>query len=77
MIDYGRLDRSIQFYEAKGFSRVELPWLVTKEISAITKPVEKTNGKLLVRIRFLLPLVSKVSYINTQKDFYQKVNIWV
>lgn len=42
MIDYGRLDRSIKFYEGKGFQRVEAPWTVTKNVSGITKP---ENGK--------------------------------
>lgn len=38
MIDYSRLDRSINFYSDKGFKRIESPWTVTKAVSAITKP---------------------------------------
>jgi hypothetical protein len=39
MIDYARLDRSLNFYEEAGFKRIELPWTVTKAISGITKPL--------------------------------------
>ncbi len=46
MIDYGRLDRSVSFYEQKGFSRIESPWTVTKEISAITKPPGKIDWEI-------------------------------
>lgn len=37
MIDYALLARALEFYTTKGFHRVESPWLVTKEISDITK----------------------------------------
>ncbi len=43
MIDYGRLYRSINFYELRGFVRVESPWVVTKELSSITKPYDKKD----------------------------------
>lgn len=54
MIDYKLIADSIDYYESKGFSRVESPWTVTKEVSAITKPEERIdfelvhNGKVLV-----------------------------
>ena len=54
MIDYGRLDRSIAFYEDKGFSRVEIPWLVTKEISAITKPDDKKEWEVIGKNKVLV-----------------------
>jgi hypothetical protein len=54
MIDYGRLDRSIAFYEDKGFSRVEIPWLVTKEISAITKPDDKNEWEVIGKNKVLV-----------------------
>lgn len=38
MIDYARLDRSLNFYQEFGFERIESPWTVTKAISNITKP---------------------------------------
>jgi seryl-tRNA synthetase len=43
MINYGRLDRSIQFYENLGFQRIESPWTVTKQVSDITKPKDKKD----------------------------------
>ena len=54
MINYKLLNDSIEYYEEKGYSRVESPWTVTKEISSITKPDDKMdfelvhNGKVLV-----------------------------
>jgi len=48
MIDYGRLDRSLSFYQEKGFSRIESPWTVTKEISGITKPKDKTEIEIIM-----------------------------
>lgn len=55
MIDYGIISDSIDFYEVKGFSRVEVPWTVTKGISDITKPLGAgdfelvhNDGKVLV-----------------------------
>lgn len=38
MIDYGVIHDSLAYYEARGYKRVELPWLVTDEISQITRP---------------------------------------
>lgn len=38
MIDYSLISDSIDFYELRGFKRVESPWLVTEAISSITKP---------------------------------------
>ena len=38
MIDYSRLNNSIEFYETRGFKRIESPWTVTRPVSQITKP---------------------------------------
>lgn len=38
MIDYEMIGDASRFYSAKGFARVESPWLVTKEIADITTP---------------------------------------
>jgi len=38
MINYGIIDDSTEFYEGKGFIRIESPWTVTPQISGITKP---------------------------------------
>jgi hypothetical protein len=54
MIDYGRIDRSINFYENCGFSRIESPWTVTKEISGITKPEGKTDWEILGKNKVLV-----------------------
>lgn len=46
MIDYGRLDRSINFYETRGFSRIESPWTVTEAISNVTNPKDTVDWKI-------------------------------
>jgi seryl-tRNA synthetase len=38
MIDYKLLNDSIIYYENKGFSRIETPWLVTEAVDSITRP---------------------------------------
>lgn len=38
MINYGIIDDSIEFYQQRGFKRIESPWTVTPAISGITKP---------------------------------------
>jgi hypothetical protein len=43
MINYGRLDRSISYYELHKFKRIESPWTVSEKISNLTKPIESTN----------------------------------
>ena len=54
MIDYSILDASVKYYSDKEFQRVEVPWTVSKSISALTKPEDKIdyelvhNGKVLV-----------------------------
>ena len=54
MINYLNLHNSIEYYESKGYKRIESPWTVTPQISAITKPKDcidyelKHNKKVLV-----------------------------
>lgn len=38
MIDYQKIADSVKFFEAAGYTRIEAPWWVSKEISGITKP---------------------------------------
>jgi hypothetical protein len=38
MISYKFLDESLSFYEDKGYRRIETPWLVSPQVSAITRP---------------------------------------
>jgi hypothetical protein len=47
MINYDILGKSVGFYEAKGFQRVEAPWTVTKQVSDITRPPDKREFQLL------------------------------
>jgi hypothetical protein len=46
MIDYNLISRSIEFYEKKGFNRIEAPWTVTEYIDGITKPEGRTSFQL-------------------------------
>jgi hypothetical protein len=46
MINYQYIQNSIEFYESKGFSRVESPWTVTEAIDNITKPKDKISFQL-------------------------------
>ena len=41
MIDYGKIDNAIRFYEEKGYIRLEAPWWVSQEIMDITKPADQ------------------------------------
>jgi len=54
MINYKLIDRSITYYEAHGFKRIESPWTVSKAIDDLTRPEGvipyqlKHNDKCLV-----------------------------
>lgn len=55
MINYNIIAQSIEFYEKKGFIRLEAPWWVSKDIMSITAPLNhendyfvSTNNKFLV-----------------------------
>lgn len=54
MIDYARIQRSIDFYETAGFKRIESPWTVTKPISAITKPRDRKDWEILNKEKVLV-----------------------
>lgn len=43
MINYLRLGKSLEFYEKKGYKRVEAPWWVPKGIMDITSPQENLS----------------------------------
>lgn len=47
MIEYGIISESIDFYTQHGFSRIESPWTVTKEVSEITKPLGAREFQLV------------------------------
>ena len=53
-VNYKILDRSIDFYESRGYKRVESPWLISEGISDMTRPsfaaqyvVHKEGGNVL------------------------------
>ena len=55
MINYKLIDDAHKHYEKFGFTRVEVPWTVTKEVADITRPKNAKdfqliheNGKVLV-----------------------------
>jgi len=47
MINYAILDESLKYYGSQGFQRIELPWMVSEEIDAITRPEDKIPFKLV------------------------------
>ena len=54
MIDYARLDRSLNFYQEFGFERIESPWTVTKAVSNITKPPGGKDWEILGKDKVLV-----------------------
>lgn len=56
-IDYRLLGKAIDYYEALGYKRIEVPWWVTADIANVTKPVgvpESNNYRLSVNGKCLL-----------------------
>jgi len=47
MIDYQKIQDSIEFFTNIGYTRIESPWTVTKAISAITKPSDREDFQLV------------------------------
>lgn len=43
MIDYNLIAAAIDFYANKGFQRIETPWLVSKDIADLTKPLDAST----------------------------------
>lgn len=43
MIDYSQIASAIDFYTNKGFQRIETPWLVSKDIADLTKPLDAST----------------------------------
>lgn len=54
MIDYNNIAQSIDFYESRGYKRIETPWTVSEYVDDITRPKDRPhmqlvhNGKCLV-----------------------------
>lgn len=47
MIDYSNIDKSIKFYESKGYCRIESPWTVSRYIVDLTKPKGNVSYELV------------------------------
>lgn len=47
MINYGRIQQTMDFWERSGFKRIETPWTVTQAISDITRPALAQDFKLI------------------------------
>jgi hypothetical protein len=43
MIDYGLISNAIDYYDSQGFLRIETPWLVSKDIADLTKPLDSST----------------------------------
>jgi hypothetical protein len=43
MIDYGLINNAIDYYDSQGFLRIETPWLVSKDIADLTKPLDAST----------------------------------
>lgn len=54
MINYQIIQDSIEYYELKGFKRIESPWTVTKAISDITKPTNGTDWTIKEKNKVLV-----------------------
>lgn len=54
MIDYGRLQRSTEFYTLNGFTRVEVPWTVTAAVSGITRPPYASDMEIVGKNKVLV-----------------------
>lgn len=54
MIDYSKIQQSIEFYEKNKFVRIEVPWWVTQEIAGLTKPPESKDYILEDRHKVLV-----------------------
>lgn len=46
MIDYKLIADSIEYYQDKGFARIESPWTVSAEVDNITRPADRTQFQL-------------------------------
>ena len=72
MIDYKILDDSLNFYEYRGFKRVETPWLVTKSISDITKPSDIPDFTVLEKGKVLVASGEQSFLYQYNKGFLPK-----
>lgn len=50
LIDYGKIDRSVEFYEKEGFKRIEAPWWVPEQIMMLTAPKDHMGPDFLYKL---------------------------
>lgn len=48
MMNWRSLADAIDFYTARGFTYMDVPWLTTYELMNVTKPVEKLNDRTYI-----------------------------
>jgi seryl-tRNA synthetase len=48
MINYSIIQKSIDFYDKVGFTRIETPWYVSKNVAAITKPPNLRDDEFIL-----------------------------
>jgi seryl-tRNA synthetase len=46
MIDYSLLNSSLEYYQSKGFQRIESPWTVSQYVDELTKPKDRISFQL-------------------------------
>lgn len=66
MINYNILGASIEYYENHNYIRIEAPWMVTEEISNITKPDNCVN--------YFVPECKKVLVASGEQSFLYLAN---
>lgn len=54
MIDFQKIQDSIEYYESAGYQRIESPWTVSKQISDITRPPSAKDFELKDRNKVLV-----------------------
>jgi hypothetical protein len=72
MIDYARLDRSIQHYSIYNFQRIESPWTVTKAVADITKPPNAKDWEIQGKDKVLVASGEQSFLYLYLKDFLPK-----
>lgn len=72
MINYSNIDKSIKYYAKLGYSRVEVPWTVTKAVSEITKPSHKKDIELTGKNKVLVASAEQSFIYQYIKGFLPK-----
>lgn len=72
MIDYSLIVKSIDYYEANNFKRIETPWMVSKSVDEITKPTNRTSFELIHNKKCLVASGEQSFLYLYLKDFLPK-----